>query len=165
LFTLEPDYEEGWYLFYRYARLAYKLNKFSIANIFFKKSLPLIPKDYIKYAMSAYTHLGHIGIKDRDFKATLKSCKQAFKRSPDFVQSDPTLLLNFSNAYFGLDKYRKAIKYAKKAMNVSSGEKVTEVAYFILFFSYGIKGNEKNSKYFKEKLRLLKPDSKYLDYF
>lgn len=163
LFTLDPHYDVGWYLTYRYAKLCYKFREFSNALNYFELALTIIPLERNYYLESALETMGHIHIEKKQFKKAIEYYKKALKVNTGLGHVTSELLLGIAVANFGLEKYSKAIKFAKKALEVPNYDLIVERAYFYISFSYGIKGNRKQESYYKHKLQTFKPDSPYLE--
>lgn len=163
-FEADPEYENGWYLFYRYAELAYRFRQFNVSIEYFGKIVGHIPPESENYVQ--YTHrllgLNYLQKKEHE-KATLEFQK-ALKIETD-SNWKAHIYDGLAHSYFGLDKIGKAIKFGLKALNEKFDEVVEERMFYLLAFCYGMWGIHRNSKkeqYYTELLKKKYPNSAYL---
>ena len=163
-FASNPEYENGWYLFYRYAQLAYKFRKFDLSIEYLDKVVYEIPPDYQNYIQYTRRLLGNNFLEMEQYKRALSEFKEALKIDTNSYWKSH-ICLGIAHAYFGLNKIGKAIKFALKALKEEYDEVVEERIYFLLAFCYGIGGihcNTKKEQYYTEKLHKEFPNSAYL---
>ena len=163
-FASNPEYENGWYLFYRYAQLAYKFRKFDLSIEYLDKVVYKIPSDYQNYIQYSRRLLGNNFLEIEQYKRALSEFEEALKINTNSYWKSH-ICLGIAHAYFGLNEIGKAIKFALKALKEEYDEVVEERIYFLLAFCYGIGGihcNTKKEQYYTEKLHKEFPNSAYL---
>lgn len=163
-FASNPEYENGWYLFYRYAQLAYKFRKFDLSIEYLDKVVYKIPPDYQNYIQYSRRLLGNNFLEIEQYKRALSEFKEALKIDTNSHWKSH-IYLGIAHAYFGLNKIDKSIKFALKTLKEEYDEAVEERIYFLLAFCYGTRGihfNTEKELYYTEKLQKEFPDSAYL---
>ena len=162
LFTLNPSYDGGWYLLYRYAKLAYEYRDFSISQQYFNAALKKTPAIEKSYIQSSLQYLGYILLENESYKEAIAQFKKALKTKSALDKVKSEILSGIAQAYFGQNKFAKAIKYCNKAIEKPHDEEISERSYFLLAFCYSVKKNKQKEQYFIDKLQRLKPNSPYL---
>jgi len=163
LFSINQHYDGGWYLVYRFAKLAYKYRDFYTSQDYFNSSLKIIPADEKGYIKSSFKCIGYILLERKAHKEAVKYFKRALKeKTRTDSKTDSEILSGMAQAYFGLNKFAQAIKYSKKALEKPHHEEISERSYFLLAFCYSAKKDKKKEEHYIEKLRRLKPNSPYL---
>lgn len=163
LFSIAPQYDGGWYLYYRFAKLSYNYREFNTSLNYFTVALKMIPATEVQYLQSSLKCLGYIFLEKEIYGEAIKHLKKALKysnRADD--KAGAQILSGLAQAYFGQNKFAKTIKYSKKAIEIPHSEDTLERSYFLLAFCYSIKKDNQKEQYFTEKLRNLKPNSPYL---
>lgn len=163
-FVSNPEYENGWYLFYRYAQLAYKFRKFDLSIEYLDKAVYKIPSDYQNYIQYSRRLLGNNFLEIEQYKRALSEFKDALKIDTNSHWKSH-IYLGIAHAYFGLNKITKSIKFALKTLKEEYDEAVEERIYFLLAICYskrGIHCDTKKELYYTEKLQKEFPDSAYL---
>lgn len=163
-FAVYPEYENGWYLFYRYAELAYQFRQFNISIEYLEKIIGQIPPDSENYIQFTYRLLGNNFLALEQHNKALSEYKEALKIDTTSLWKS-YIYGGIASAYFGLNKISKAIKYSLKALGEEYNEVVEERMYFLLAFCYGMRGihcNTKKEQYYTGKLQAKFPDSAYL---
>lgn len=165
VFSMDPNYDGGWYLFYRYAQLAYRFRKFDTSITYFQKAIDQAPSDQNNYLQAAYQCLGYNYVVKKEYKKALVELSNAVKVKVNSSNRLAGIYLGMAQSYFGLNKIGKTIKFAMKALNEQFDEEIEEKAYFLLAFSYGTYGINKNGKkeeFYTEKLKSTFPNSAYI---
>jgi len=165
VFSIDPNYDGGWYLVYRYAQLAYRFRNFDMSITYFRKAIDQIPSDQNNYLQAAYQCLGYDYVVKKEYKQALVELNKALIVKVDSSNRLASIYLGMAQAYFGLNKIGKAIKFALKALDGQFDEEIEEKAYFLLAFSYGMYGINKNRKkeeFYTEKLNSTFPNSAYI---
>ena len=165
LFSIDPDYDSGWYVMYRFALFAYRFRRYEISIDYFKKVITEIPPDQRSYLQHSRQLLGYNFLTKKDFKHALVELKAALKIKTDSSKRRSYIYCGIAQGYFGLDKISKAIKFGIKALKEEYDEDVAEKMYFLLAFCYGMTGVNKNKskeKLYIEKLKKSFPESPYL---
>lgn len=165
MFSIDSEYDGGWYLAFRYAQLAYRFRQYKISIDFFRKVIAQIPSGEKSYLQSAHQCLGYSYIEKRDYKLAVTEFKNALSIETKSSKARAEDYCGMAHAYFGLDKIGKTIKWGLKALDEECDESVLERAYYLLALSYsmfGINKNKKKMRFYTDKLRALKPDSAYL---
>jgi len=163
LFVIDQDYDDGgWYLTYRFAQLSYRFGNYEDSITYFKKVIPQIPTDQIDYLESSYQLLGYNYLAKKEFELALNELMKASKLKTDSSDKYGYIYCGIAQAYFGLNKIKKTIRFGLKALDERLDEVIQEKVYYLLAYSYFLKRNDKEAKVYLEKLRSLKPDSGYL---
>jgi len=162
MFSIDPDYDAWWYVVFRFAQLAYRFNNYEVSIEYFKNVITQIPSDQNGYLQSLHQHLGYNYLAKKEFKSALVEFNKSLEIKKDSSEIRAEIYCGISQAYFGLNKIRKTIKFALKALNEQFNEVVGERIYFLLAYAYSLQGNEKKEDFYTEKLRKLKPNSGYL---
>lgn len=162
LFRIDQNYDGGWYMFYRYAKLAYKYRDLETATKYFNVALKEIPAKETGYIQSSLQCLGYIFLEKELYKSAVVQFKKALKirNSLDKVESE--ILSSLAQAYFGQNKFSKTVKYAKKSIEKPVDDEIVERSYFLLAFCYSVKKDKNKEQYYINKLKHLKPNSPYL---
>ena len=121
-FEADPKYEDDWYLFYRYAELAYKFRKFGLSIEYLEKVANEIPPDHEHYILYARRLLGNNFLALKDHGQALTAFKEALKIAKN-SRCKSYIYDGIAHAYFGLNKIGKTIRNALKAL----GEEYDEV--------------------------------------
>lgn len=163
LFVMDQAYDDGgWYLTYRFAQLSYRFGNYDDSITYFKKIIPQIPTDQIDYLQSSYQLLGYNYLAKKEFELALNELMKASKLKTDSSDKYGYIYCGIAQAYFGLDKINKTIRFGLKALDERLDEVIQEKVYYLLAYSYFLKRNDKEAKAYFENLRSLKPDSGYL---
>lgn len=162
VFEINPDYEAGWYLIYRFAQLAYRFRNYEQSKEYFNKAISKIPADQPGYLQLSFRYLGYYYLTKNDHKRAIIEFKKALKIQSDLSNNQAYIYCGLSQAYFGLNQIRKAIKFALKALDQHTDNEIEERIYFLLSYSYSLKGDEEKSELYSQKLRELNPKSGYL---
>ena len=162
LFTVNQSYDGGWYLLYRYAKLAYKYRDFGISKEYFNAALKITPASEKSYIQSSLQYIGYILLENESYKEAVAQFKKALKTKTGLDKVESEILSGIAQAYFGQNKFAKAIKYCNKAIEKPHDEEISERSYFLLAFCYSVKKNKQKEQYFIDKLQRLKPNSPYL---
>ena len=78
-FEADPEYENGWYLFYRYAQLAYRFRQFNVSIEYLEKTMGRIPPDSENYIQYAHRLLGNNYLEKENYQRALSEFKAALK--------------------------------------------------------------------------------------
>lgn len=163
LFSIDPQYDGGWHLCYRYAKLAYSYRDFDASLKYFTATLKTIPINEVPYLQYSLQYLGYIFLEKERYGEAIKHFKKALKyKNGADNKTESEILSGMAQAYFGQNKFAKAIKCSKKAIEKPHSDETSERSYFLLAFCYSIKKDKQKELYFTEKLRKLKPSSPYL---
>ena len=162
LFTINNSYDGGWYLLYRYAKLAYKYRDFGTSQEYFNAALKITPASEKSYIQSSLQHLGYILLEKKSYKEAVAQFKKALKVKTGLDKVESEILSAMAQAYFGKNKFAQAIKYSKKAIEKPHDDEISERSYFLLAFCYSVKKDKQKEQYFIDKLERLKPNSPYL---
>ncbi len=163
-FASDPEYENGWYLFYRYAELAYRFRQFKISIEYLEKIVGQIPPDSQNYIQHTRRMLGNNFLALEQHNKALSEFKEALKVHTNSHWKSH-IYDGIAHSYFGLDKIGKSIKFALKALIEKYDKVVEERMYFLLAFCYGMRGihcNTKKEQNYTEKLQKKFPNSAYL---
>jgi tetratricopeptide (TPR) repeat protein len=163
-FASDPKYENGWYLFYRYAELAYRFRQFTISVKYLERIVGQIPPDSENYIQYTRRLLGNNFLAIEQHDKALFEFKEALKIDTNSHWKSH-IYDGIAHAYSGLNKTSKTIKFSLKALGEEYDEVVEERMYFLLAFCYGMRGiycNIKKEQYYTEKLQEKFPDSAYL---
>jgi tetratricopeptide (TPR) repeat protein len=163
-FEADPEYENGWYLFYRYAELAYRFRQFNVSIEYLEKIVGQIPPDSENYIQYTRRLLGLNYLQKKEHEKATLEFKKALKRSTNSKWKSH-IYDGLAYSYFGLDKIGEAIKFGLKALNEEFDEIVEERMFYLLAFCYGMWGIHQNSKkeqYYTELLKKKYPNSAYL---
>ena len=132
---------------------------------YINKAIAKTPRDQKKYLQSSYQLLGYDYLEKKDFKKALEILNKTLKIEADSSETLADIYCGIAQAYFGLNKIRRAIKFGLKALDEDFDEDIEEKIYFLLAFCYGMWGvvkNRKKEEYFTAKLRTRFPHSPYL---
>ena len=165
LFSIDPDYDGGWYLTYRFAQLSYRFRNYEDSKKYLQEVITQIPSDQNRYIQSTHLLLGYNYIVKKEYNRALDEFNEALKIKMDFSERMADIYCGIAQAYFGLNKVGKAIKFGLKSLNKEYDEIVEERIYFLLAFCYGMRGIHKNKEkegYYTEKLKSNFPNSAYL---
>lgn len=163
-FEADPEYENGWYLFYRYAQLAYRFRQFNVSIEYIEKTIGQIPSDSENYIQYAHRLLGNNYLYKENYKRALSEFKEALKIDTNSHWKSH-IYNGIAHSYFGQNKIGRAIKFALKALKEEYDKVIEERIYFLLAFCYGMRGihcNTKKEQYYTEKLQEKFPNSAYL---
>jgi tetratricopeptide (TPR) repeat protein len=163
-FEADPEYENGWYLFFRYAQLAYRFRQFNVSIEYLEKTVGQIPPDHENYIQHTRKLLGNNFLALEQHNKALSEFKEALKIDTNSHWKSH-IYNGIAQSYFGLYKIGKTIKFALKALKEEYDKGVEERIYFLLAFCYGMGGihcNTKKEKYYTEKLQEKFPNSAYL---
>ena len=164
-FTFDPNYDGGWYLTYRFADIAYQFHDYSLSIAYFIRALREIPYNQIHYIQMSYKYLGYNKLSLKDYGSSITHFKNCLKVEPMTSNIKAELYAGIAQAYFGLNKIGKVIKFASKALTEEFDEVIEERMYFLLAFCYGMWGIHKDRKkelHFTEKLKSRFPQSHFL---
>jgi tetratricopeptide (TPR) repeat protein len=162
LFSKNQNYDGGWYLLYRYAKLSYKYRQFNISLEYFNSVLKIIPTNEKKYIQSSLQCLGYIFLEKEGYKEAIAYFKRALKIKTGLDKVESEILSGMSQAYFSRNKFAQAIKYSKKAIEKPHDDEISERSYFLLAFCYSVKKDTQKEHYYIDKLERLRPNSPYL---
>lgn len=163
LLSRNPSYDDGgWYLSYRFAQLSYRFGNYGDSRNYFQKIIPLIPPNQHDYLQSSYQLLGYNYLAKNEFKLALNELKKALSVKANSSDRKAYIYCGIAQAYFGLNRIRKAIKFGLKALDEEFDKTIAERIYYVLAYSYSLQRNRQEAKYYSDKLREIKPDSGYL---
>lgn len=162
MFSLDENYDGGWYLLYRFAQLSFEFRNFVDAQRYFELAKTQIPKSETEYVHSTLKYIGYIYLERGEYKKAKKVLLGALKLDDVLVSRKAELLCGIAQAYFGLNKFNKAINYSLVALEDTDDDQIAERALYLLAYSYSIKHNKEREGYYKNKLKELKPSSPYL---
>lgn len=163
-FKVDPEHENGWYLFYRYAELAYRFRRFNISTEYLEKIVGQIPPDYENYIQYTRRLLGINYLQKKEHEKATLEFQKALKIETN-SKWKAHIYDGLAHSYFGLDKIGKTIKFGSKALDEEFDEVVEERMCYLLAFCYGMWGIHRNSKkelYYTELLQKKYPNSAYL---
>ncbi|MCJ7541483.1 MAG: hypothetical protein MUO88_17675, partial [Desulfobacterales bacterium] len=135
---------------------------YKVAETYFQKIISQIPSDRNSYLQSSLQCLGYIYIEKKEHKHAIIEFKKALKIKSDSSIMRAEIYCGMAQAYFGLNKTWKTIKFGLKALDEQFDDATAERVYFLLAYSYSLKKDKENERYYTEKLRGVKPDSAYL---
>jgi len=162
LFAIDQGYDGGWYLLYRYAKLAYKYRNFGTSQKYFNAVLKVIPAREKVYVQSSLRYLGYIFLEEASYKEAVDSFKKALKIKSESGDIESEILSGLAQAHFGQNDFKKAIKYSKKSLEKPHDDTISERSFFLLAFSYSVQKNKRKEQYYTDELQRLKPSSPYL---
>jgi len=162
-FEADPEYENGWYLFYRYAELAYCFRQLNVSIKYLEKIVGQIPPESENYIQYARRLLGLNYLQKKEYEKAALEFKIALQIKTNSKWKSH-IYDGLANSYFGLDKIGEAIKFGLKALNEEFDEVGEESMFYLLAFCYGMCGIHRNSKkelYYTELLKKKYPNSAY----
>jgi len=162
LFSTDTDYDAGWYLPYRFGQLSYRFGNYGDSIEYLQKAIAQIPPDQNAYLQSSHQLLGFNYLAKNEFKRALNELEEAEKIKPGSSDVRAYVFCGIAQAYFGLNRITKAIRFGLKALEEQFDQVIAERVYYILAYSYFLKKNEERGKYYCERLREVRPDSGYL---
>ncbi len=162
MFSLDQNYDGGWYLLYRFAQLSFEFRNFFDAQRYFKLAKARIPPSKTEYVHSTLKYIGYIYLERGEYKNAKKTLLGALKLDGVLTSRKAELLCGIAQAYFGLNKFNKTIDYSLGALEDTDDDEIAERALYLLAYSYSIRHNKEREDYYKNKLKELKPSSPYL---
>ena len=162
LFSISPFYDNQWYTFYRFAKLAYKYRNLLTSLEYFQAAIKTAPSEESRYVQSSLQHIGYIYLEKEAFNKAIRAFKLAIKMGISIGKTDSEIMCGLAQAYFGKSKYAKAIKYSELALAKPHDDEIAKRLYFLLAFCYSIKNDDEKEHYYTVKLQKLNPNSPYL---
>lgn len=162
IFSKDKNYDGGWHLTYRYGELAYRFRQYELSLYYLGKTENQIPSDQKNCLQHLYLLSGYNYLAQKKYKNAVNELNKAMKIRSDSSEMMAYIYCSTAQAYFGLDKIRKTVRFGLKALHEEADSVTKERVYFLLAYSYFFKSNEEKAKKYYDKLRDVNPKSAYL---
>jgi len=162
LFSINPDYDDSWYIRFRYGELAHDKRKYRIAINFLQNIVNIIPSNEIKHQQIALQCLGNSYLAVKEYEPAITVFKKALKVKSAPSKNKAYILCGLAQSFFETDDINNTISFGLKALKEKSDELIAERLYYLLSYSYFIKNNNKKGKLYFNKLKAVNSGSVYL---
>jgi len=161
-FDIDPEYENGWYLMYRFAELAYEFGKHEISQKYFLKTLLKIPSSEKYYLKECKKYLGYNYLAIGSYKNAISEFDGILTLKPDSVWRG-IAYTGIAQANLSMGKDKAALHAALKALGEELSDDSKERIYFMLVKTHLLRKEMTMADTCFQKLYQLNPRSKYVE--
>jgi tetratricopeptide (TPR) repeat protein len=161
-FDIDPDYENGWQVIYRFAELAYEFGNYELSQKYFLKTVLKIPSSEKKYFKACKKYLGYNYLANGNYDNAIAEFKNILALKPDSAWRG-IAYTGIAQANFSMGNSEATVHTALKALSEEVGAEAKERIYFMLAKTHLLRREKAMANTYYEKLYQLNPLSEYVE--